>query len=199
MVYHLKPLRTALKTPLLSLLLLLSAGAFAQDTVYQTYSAPEEKEYGVFFTQVALGVPLNLNPHRGEVDPATGESGSWFIPDGISLHGGAGIHLKKWIGISANTGIDWRIKQKLVSVPIYGMLTVNPHFNKETSILLQAGLGQAYALGRGNLNGTYQKYRLGIMFDDDMCIFIDGSLFGYPLKDIRETGTFTIGLGLFNF
>lgn len=188
-----------LKTALLSFALLASATSFAQDTVYQTFSSPEEKEHGILFTQVVLSVPFNLNPNRGNYDPVTEESEPWFIPDGISVHGGAGIHLKKWVGLSVNTGIDWRIRQKLVSAPVYGMLTVNPHFNKDTSVLLQAGFGQAYALGRGNLNGTYQKYRLGIMFDDDMCIFIDGSLFGYPLKDIRETGTFTIGFSLFTF
>jgi hypothetical protein len=107
-------------------------------------------------------------------------------------------HLKKWVALSANTGVDWRIKQKLVSVPVYAALTLNPHFNKETSVMLQAGLGHAFAIGRGDLSGTYQKYRAGIFFND-ILIFADASMFGFPLEDTPEMGSFTLGISLLNF
>lgn len=188
-----------LKANLFVTILLFSVRVFPQDnTAPTTYSSEERKESNVFFSQFVLGVPFNANPNQGKIDPATGETESWLIPDGISLHAGAGIHFKKWIGISANSGIDWRLKQKLVSLPVYGSVIINPHFNKETSIFLQAGLGQAYAIGRGSLSGTYQKYRIGFLFDS-LLLFADASLFGYPLKGIEQTGTFTVGISLINF
>lgn len=162
-------------------------------------ASPQKAEKsGPGFYQLALGVSFNLNSRRGETD-VSGDDEDFFIPDGLSLHAGYGLHLKKWIGISANTGIDWRVNPKLVNVPVYALLTLNPHFNKGTSFLAQAGIGHAFALGRGNLNGTYQKYRIGIHFNDNWLIFADASLFGYELKDIRQTGAFTVGLSILAF
>ena len=173
-------------------------GSGAQ-TVYKTYTPDEDKAgNSIVLSQFSFSLPFNANSNRGQNYVDGTSNNNWFVPDGLSAHGGIGIHFKKWIGISANTGIDWRISQKLVSAPVYAMLTINPHFNKETSLVLQGGIGQAFALGRGNLSGTYQKYRVGIHFDDIM-LFADASSFGYPVKDITETGILSLGISLLNF
>jgi hypothetical protein len=191
-------LKMELKTLLYSLILFVTFCSYSQDTVFLTASPDEAKEYNNFITQFSFSIPLSVNPRRGEADQYSQENDSWLIPDGISAHGGAGFHLKKWVALSANTGVDWRIKQKLVSVPVYAALTLNPHFNKETSVMLQAGLGHAFAIGRGDLSGTYQKYRAGIFFND-ILIFADASMFGFPLEDTPEMGSFTLGISLLNF
>lgn len=192
-------LKMKLKLALYSLLLLFILPAYAQDTtVFITEPVQESEELKGFFTQYSFAIPLKIYSERGQPDQFKQQNDYWYIPDGLSVHGGAGLHLKKWIAISANAGLDWRIEQKLVSAPVYGSIIVNPHFNKETSLFLQAGLGHAFALGRGALSGTYQKYRLGILFDD-LIVFADASYFGYPLKNVGETGSITIGISIINF
>jgi hypothetical protein len=192
-------LKMKLKSALYSLLLLFILPACAQDTtVFITKSLQESEEPKGFFTQYSFAIPLKIYSERGQPDQFKQQNDYWYIPDGLSVHAGAGLHLKKWIAISANTGLDWRIEQKLVSAPVYGSIIVNPHFNKETSLFLQAGLGHAFALGRGALSGTYQKYRVGILFDD-LIVFADTSFFGYPLKNVGETGNVTIGISIINF
>lgn len=191
---------------LLKLLLALAAisgSAYAQNkTVYITapdHSSPEEEHHGFLFSQLAFSLTFNANPNRDKVDAESNDNGPLLVPGGFSIHSGYGVHLNKWAGLSANTGIDWRFQQKLFSVPVYGMLTLNPHFDEENSVFLQAGVGQAFALGRGSLNGTYQKYRLGILLDSEILLYIDASLFGYPIKNVKEAGIFTIGVALLNF
>lgn len=183
---------------LLLIFFILSVKSMAQgNTVYVVDISEETNKQGYTFSQLSIGLAFNANPDRGDSNTVT-DNDSWLIPDGLSVHGGYGIHLKQWLGISANTGLDWRIKQKLVSAPVYGSIIVNPHFNKDTSVFMQAGLGHAFALGRGSLNGTYQKYRAGILFNDTL-IYADASLFGYPLKGVGETGSFTIGISIIDF
>ena len=43
----------------------------------------------------------------------------WFIPDGLGLKIGYGIHYKKWITLGIHSGIDWKWEDKLVAVPVY--------------------------------------------------------------------------------
>lgn len=151
------------------------------------------------FIQHAFSLSFSRNPNANEVNEYNGKKESWFIPDGLSFHTGYGTHLNHWLGISVNSGIDSSLRQKLVAVPVYGSLFLNPHFNEDSSMLFQAGFGRSFALGRGDLSGFYQKYRLGIMSEDEICLFVDLSFYGYSPHDTQQISTFTLGISLLNF
>ena len=149
------------------------------------------------FTQFELSLPLAANPNRDQVDENTNEKQSFFILDGICAKFGYGIHYEEWVGISLNTGIDWSIYNKLVSVPVYTQFTLNPKFSDENGILVQAGIGKSFAIGKNGLNGTYKKLRLGVIFDD-IALFADFSTFGFKINN-NEIGNISIGISVFAF
>lgn len=188
------------------LLLLFCSCSFGQ-TVFITSDKerPKEKKEnknqdGSYkFIQHAISLSFRANPDANKVDEYTQEKGSWFLPDGFSYHAGYGTHLNNWLGLSVNTGIDTSLDQKLVAVPVYGSLFLNPHFNEDSSVLLQAGFGKSFALGRGDLSGFYQKYRLGIMSENEICLFADLSFYGYSPYNINQITTISLGISLFNF
>lgn len=165
-------------------------------------SAQENKKSTPFsekstFTQFEITIPLKGNDTYGEIDDYGTRSDYMLVPDGISSKFGYGIHHNKWVGISIHSGIDWKITPKLVSVPVYGQITLNPRIGEETGILLQLGLGKSFALGRGDLSGTYHKIRLGLS-DSDLALFIDVSSHGFSIRG-TEMGSFSIGISLFSF
>ncbi len=98
-----------------------------------------------------------------------------------------------------NTGIDARIKSKLVAVPVYATVTLNPHFGGDASVLFQYGYGHAFALGRGSLSGAYSKYKLGVHIDNDILVYLDVSIIDFPLNDYNRVGSFSLGIDLLNF
>lgn len=96
------------------------------------------------------------------------------------------------IGLSLNTGFDVVAQQKLFSVPVYASIVLTPRVSSESSILLQYGFGKSFAIGRGNLSGYYNKFRIG--FGDDIIIFADLSLNGFAVRNIKKTGSISLGL-----
>ena len=207
-------LKMALPTKLLlALLMLCSPFAFAQkpDTVFTTYSDPNEKEAKPqpYFLQVSLSIPIRANPYS--TDETYNDNGTvndpenkptvldYIIPDGLGAHIGYGLQLKSWVGISANTGIDWMASEQLVSAPVYGSIFFNPQIWEEYNITLQAGVGKAFALGRGNLSGTYQKYRLGFIQDNHGSLYLEANSYDFPIHGRGSAGNISIGLSLFDF
>ena len=191
------------------LLLLAISYGYAQDsnTVFVTKEIKDEKkqkksffgEAGAF-SNFSLSVPFRANTERGTNDPDTGEESEyWFLPDGINLHAGFGVHTTETIALSVNAGLDGMLTPKLVVVPVYASLLVNPRFGDESTVALQYGIGRAFALGRGDLSGLYQKYRLGFTNGDKAGFFIEINYYGFGLRDIRQVSTVNLGVCLFNF
>ncbi|MHA3786926.1 hypothetical protein ACX0HA_01850 [Flavobacterium hauense] len=186
------------------LLLLVVSCVYAQDgtTVFVTGEIKKEKkektpffgEAGAF-SNFSISVPLRGNDSDYEPE----EDISWFAPDGISLHGGFGVHSTETIAFSINTGIDGMISKKLVAAPVYGSLLFNPKVGDETTLTLQAGVGWGFALGRGDLSGLYQKYRLGFANGDNMGIFIEANIYNFELYNATQVGSLNLGICLFNF
>ncbi|RZJ58993.1 MAG: hypothetical protein EOO45_26155 [Flavobacterium sp.] len=189
-----------MKIRFLFLLLVFCTCCFAQDTVYVTINdSIENSKEKHLFSLASLSLPVRANPNSGSTNEYNNQNNnSWYIPDGINAHAGYGIHYNKWIGISANAGIDWKISDKLIAVPVYALLTLNPTVDNNVSILIQGGLGQAFAIGRGDLSGTYKKARLGIMNDGEFSFFVDISTYGFDLKS-EPMGSISIGVAMFNF
>lgn len=205
------------KTNLLYLIILfIVVPAFSQnkktETVFITSSEPrekkekEEKEFSPFI-QMALNMSVkgNSNDKHNEYDEYDDDVETnifnYIVPDGLEAHFGYGYLYKSWLGLSVNTGIDSSLSQELVAVPVYGMLTLTTSSFDDKSILLQAGLGHSFAIGRGNLSGTYQKYRLGLVLGELLIVHADASLYGYKVKDINinQAGSFSIGVSIIDF
>ena len=173
------------------------AFCLGQQTVFVTEEGSNEKEPKIkkhIFSQIGFSIPIQSNPNFGKYY-GTKRDDNRLIPDGVCLNVGLGMHYRKWVGVSINTGIDWRIKHKLVSAPVYGSVMFNPQIGY-TGIYAEYGLGTAFALGRWDLSGLYQKYKLGLILDNEICIFIDLSRYGYPLHGYSEIGSFSIGMSI---
>jgi hypothetical protein len=188
------------------LLVLLLTGFYSHaQTVFVTAEIKDTKEKNGFFdsagafSNFSLSVPFRGNPEYGTNDPNDTNKGTWFIPDGISFQGGFGVHATETFALSLNTGIDGLITPKLVAVPVYGSLLINPAINDDSTLFLQIGVGRAFAIGRGDLSGVYQKYRLGASDSGNTGIFIELNFYGFGLYDIRQVSSINIGISIFNF
>lgn len=183
-------------------LLIVSYG-YSQETVFITSEAKEDKEKKSLFGEAgafsnfAVSVPIRGNDPNYISDDNSDRP--WFLPDGINLHGGFGVHTTQTIALSANAGLDGLISEKLVAAPVYASLILNPKIGDETSIYAQAGIGWAFALGRGNLSGLYQKYRLGIANGDHIGFFAEVNAYGFGIYSPNQIYSFNIGIALFNF
>lgn len=188
-----------------SLLLLSSCLAHAQNTtvfITSTEEPEKRKGSGFFddfgkFSQFTVSFPFRANPEYGQSYNNANNS-NWFLPDGLSAHAGFGGHVYESIGFTANTGVDWQITPKAVIVPVYGSLIVNPSIDEESSILLQAGLGRSFAIGHGDVSGTFQKYRVGYI-SNYFGIFAEANYYGFPWKGIAQISTINLGICLLNF
>jgi len=144
------------------------------------------------FIMFDITVPLRGNETYGEIDENGNRSDYWFLPDGIGAKIGYGIHFSEWIGLSLNTGFDVVAQQKLFSVPVYASIVLTPRINEDVSLFLQYGFGKSFAIGRGNLSGYYNKFRVGL--GDEIIIFADVSVNGFGVRNIENSGSFSLGL-----
>ena len=174
------------RVPYLLLFYIISFMAFSQDKK-------------ITYTQFDVTIALTGNPNRDEVDPYTNKKQSFFIPDGIGSKFGYGVHHKKWIAVGVHGGLNWEWSSKLVVAPIYANFRISPKISDETRITLQAGLGKAIALGRGNLIGVYKKVSLGIQTADDLLIFIELNHYTIPINKQADSGNISIGIALISF
>ena len=174
------------RIPYLLLFYIISSMAFSQNKKFT-------------YTQFDVTVALTGNPNRDEVDPYTNKKQSFFIPDGIGSKFGYGVHYNKWIAIGLHSGLNWEWSSKLVVAPVFANFRLSPKISDETRITLQAGLGKAIALGRGNLIGDYKKISLGIQTDDDLVLFVEVNHYAIPANRRGDSGNVSIGLSLISF
>lgn len=184
----------------------LLAGFYGHaQTVFLTREIEDTQERKGLFSEVgafsnfSFSAPFRANPAYGTNDPYNEGNGTWFIPDGINIQGGFGVHATKTIALSINSGIDGLISPKLVAVPVYASIIINPHLNEDTSLFLQAGVGHSFALGRGDLSGLYQKYRVGVGDTEGIGFFIEANYYGFGLYDIKQISSLNLGFCIFNF
>jgi hypothetical protein len=186
------------------ILLLTGSCAYAQTgtTVFVTGEAKEvKKEKTPFFGEAAAFSTFSISiPIRGnDSDSGDDEDRSWFLPDGITAHGGFGVHATETFALSANAGIDGIISEKLVAAPVYASLLINPSVSDGASLYFQGGVGYAFALGRGDLSGVYQKYRIGFTNDEDKGVFIEVNSYGFGVYNNTNIYSINLGVSFFNF
>ena len=86
------------------------------------------------FTQFDISAPLKGNSTYGEIDSNGVRSDYWFLPDGLSLKYGVGIHREKWVSLGVQTGIDWIATQKLVAVPVFANFKLSPKVSEDVRV-----------------------------------------------------------------
>lgn len=64
---------------------------------------------------------------------------------------------------------------------------------------MQFGYGKAFALGRGNLSGTYKKISLGVETDEDVIIFIEVADYQMKVGQFKSVGSVSLGIALRTF
>ena len=196
-------MRLAVTKLSLTFFLLLSLASYAQDhTVYITSTEEPEKEKKAhegrgLFSQFTFAMYF-LGNNEKKIEGSDDDK-SPFIPDGLKAHAGFGVHLKEWTGVSVNSGIDYQITPQLGFTPVYGTVFLNPHFGMDSSFILEAGYGWAFAIGRGDLSGFYQKYRIGYKNDEGISIFMEYSRTDFQYDNYKFAGGLSIGLSIYNF
>ncbi|SFB09663.1 hypothetical protein SAMN05660845_1577 [Flavobacterium swingsii] len=145
------------------------------------------------YVQFELSTPFKSNTHYGEINSDGSKNEYQFIPDGLSAKMGYGIHYEETISLGLHSGIDWKINEKLVIVPLF----INSRLNLEIgegAIALQFGWGKASAIGKGDVFGTYKRFNLGYQNDDDLTVFADLSLYNFTVNGEKGFGTISLGV-----
>jgi hypothetical protein len=164
-------------------------------TIENSNSTPKKNK--ITFTQFEVSVPLQGNKNRGEVYPDGSSNNSWFLPDGVNANLGYGLHFNKWLGFSINSGIGMKLSEKLVVAPVFSNLRIMPKIGEETRIGIDIGLGQTFALGRGDLSGTFKRIKLNLEADE-MQLFIEVVSYGFELNN-NSQGSISLGIALVSF
>jgi hypothetical protein len=82
---------------------------------------------------------------------------------------------------------------------VYANLRISPSIGYDNRIVLQAGYGMGFALGRGDLSGAYKKLSISYESDQDVNIFIEISGYNMPIHNSSSVGTISIGVSLRTF
>ncbi len=151
------------------------------------------------YYQSEIATPLIINSTYGQVNSLGNRSDYRFIPDGLSLKFGVGVHQKKWASVGIHSGIDWLGSNKLVVVPVFTNFKFSPKISEDSRIYLQLGYGKSIGIGRGCLIGDYNKISLGAENDEGFSIFIQVANFGIPLNNLDSVSSLSIGIALATF
>jgi hypothetical protein len=178
-------------------ILFLFNTSFAQFEIIVNDSDEIPTKKRITFTQFEISVPLQGNKNRGEIYPDGTVNNSWFVPDGVNANFGYGLHINKWLGLSANSGIGMKLSEKLVVAPVFSNLRIMPKIGEETRIGLDVGFGQTFALGRGNLSGTFKRVKLNLEAYEFQ-IFLEILSYGIDLNK-NSQGSISLGIALISF
>lgn len=170
----------------------LSFFGYSQEVPKET--APKNQSHS--YAKLDLSFPIRANEHAGEIDPYTGETEYWFLPDGISARFGYGIKPVKWLGIGANFGIDWKAHKCLVVAPIFGTLKICPIPAKDVLFFIEPGFGRALALGSNDLSGYFKKISVGLEDTDSggFGLYLEVCQYGFSKVTDEKIGSLSIGL-----
>lgn len=149
------------------------------------------------YRQLDVSVPLVYDPDF----PKDADFNS-LLPAGVNLNFGFGYQYKKLAGIGVHTGINAHWDEKLVTCPLYGNFRFSPKIRENSAIVLQAGYGKAFALGRGNLNGDYKKISVGYANTKDALfgsINIEYTELGFPIHQREHLRSLALGVTIVLF
>ena len=180
----------------LSLFVFNLLAAQVETTINDSDDIRENKSFT--FTQFEVSMPIQGNKNRGEVYPNGSTNSSWFLPDGVNANFGYGFHFNNWIGISANTGIGTKLSEKLIVTPVFANFRLMPKIGNETRLGIDIGLGHAFAIGRGDLYGTFKRMKLNLE-NDGIQFFIEALSYGFGIHKTQNVGSISIGVSGIDF
>jgi nucleotidyltransferase/DNA polymerase involved in DNA repair len=90
-----------------------------------------------------------------------------------------------------------KLSEKLVVAPLFSNLRIMPKIAEETRIGIDIGLGHTFALGRGDLSGTFKRIKLNLEADD-MQLFIEVVSYGFELNNNSQE-SLSLGIALVSF
>ncbi|WP_231632086.1 hypothetical protein [Flavobacterium sp. KJJ] len=150
------------------------------------------------YVQFDVGISITGNPDYGDSPKYEGDKQPFLLPDGLGSKLGYGLQYKQWATLGLHSGLDWKWNEKLVAVPVYLNFGLRPKIGEETRITMEVGYGKSFALGRGNLSGTYKKARLGLT-GDEKTLFIEIADFDFPLYEYNSIGCISFGISVITF
>jgi len=150
------------------------------------------------YVQFDVGISITGNPDYGDSPKYEGDKQPFLLPDGLGSKLGYGLQYKQWVTLGLHSGLDWKWNEKLVAVPVYLNFGLRPKIAEGTRITMEVGYGKSFALGRGNLSGTYKKARIGLT-GDDKTLFIEVADFGFPLYEYKSIGSLSFGISVITF
>lgn len=150
-----------------------------------------------FIKYQAIDYLLLFNPNSNKnafFDGNTGKMSepSKFVLAGIGAQYEYGMMYNNWLKLGALSGIYANIFDSTYSIPIAASLSLAPKIGTETRIFGKFAYGWNTAIGRGNKNGNFSNYQLGIEFENDTKIFIFATDHNFIIKNQKYS---TIGLG----
>jgi hypothetical protein len=90
-----------------------------------------------------------------------------------------------------------KLSEKLIVAPVFSNLRIMPKIGEVTRLGLDIGLGQSFALGRGDLSGTYKRLKLNLEASE-LQLFIEITSYGFQLHN-RSQGSISVGFSLVSF
>jgi len=175
----------------LSILISLATGI-----IYAQSDVSFNKHWNLF-NSIDYGLNIGLDSDR--VDYYNGNTGrtesfrkKFF--NGLQANYGYGVAYNEWLRLSVNTGIHWMLEEKVVSLPAFSSIAFAPRISDELRIIAEYSIGYSTALGRGNLNGVFQRGRLGLEINDGITLYFNITDHGYRIKN-QPVSEFGIGFG----
>jgi hypothetical protein len=181
-----------MKNYLILLLFFIVYNGFAQE---QEKKNDVKEDSKITYIKFDFSVPLKANQYAGEIDPYTGETGYWFLPDGLSARVGFGAHYDKWIGAGINIGMDWKGSQCLVIAPIFGSFRISPRVSEDVRITLEAGYGRSLVISGDHLSGYFKKLSIGVDSEESgFGLYVELNNYGFYKNYSDTIGSLSLGL-----
>ena len=139
-----------------------------------TSSAQEESNWKRF---QSVDYMLIFNPNSNKDNYYDGNTGqmekpSKFVLGGLAGHYEYGISFKEWFRFGLLTGVYANVFESVYTIPVTGTITLAPLIAEETRVYGKFAYGWNTAIGRGNLNGRFTHYHLGVEFSGGSRIFL---------------------------
>ncbi|MCG2610114.1 hypothetical protein LZZ90_01180 [Flavobacterium sp. SM15] len=187
-----------IKLPFIFFVLIFAFTGFAQSKgdSLQVFN-PLNQWINSNYRQIDFAIPLVYDPDSSE-DSNLGS----LLPAGANLNIGFGYQYKKLVGLGIHTGINAHWNEQLVSLPVYGNFRFSPKIQEHSALVFQVGYGEAFALGRGDLNGDYKKISLGYANTKDALfgsINIEFNELDFPIHDRERLRSFALGVTIVLF
>ena len=90
-----------------------------------------------------------------------------------------------------------KLSEKLVMTPVFANLRIMAKVGEETRLGIDLGLGQSFVLGRGNLQGTFQRAKLNLESNDRQ-LFVEYVSYGIDFNYNKQQ-SISIGIALVSF